>query len=463
MSKRPRVHFASQGSTKRSRKQCFKSPFGFNVTAYSNLIVKPCPLGAVTHQLTNTILRFRDGEPAFSEPNKVFEVDKVEGLYVRLKGVSERILVSSCHTNHTVSIYKLAHEILAILHSRPRVRLVKGQRANPLEVDMRTAIATERGHSEEQVWLNARFEGKTVVLKTTTKLDSMLRYVLEAMIHETIMRRRPCYVPMLHFVAFEQVARGEKNRLILCSEQLRRKSVFSWIHSMRSFHPRKDDLNVRLWKMLNRVCQCLRTLQESVSFSHRDCHCNNVYYDDDNRRPDHVKFIDFDWSSILFNGQRLSVPRHLFDSARPKYAKNKSIDLCIFLRTIGPALRKPVSLQSKTQFTEKDMVDIRKWDEFECRTEMFYNNIWKPLMKRYERETEAFLRAEAKDSTVAMQLFKLNLGPKRTFGHIHGLRNLIKKNPKQGVELDYRLGYYEWSSMTPRAILNFLDTHRFTY
>lgn len=460
MSKRPRVYSAPHVQSKRTRTQRFKSPFGFDVAAYANLLVKPCPLGAVTHKLTNTIVRFRQGEPEFFKPAKAFQVENVQGLYVRLKDESERILVSSCHTKHTVSIYKLAHEILRILHSKPRVRLVQNSPANHLEVDMRTAIATERGHSEEQVWLNARFEEKTVVLKTTTKLDSMLRYVLEAMIHETIMRHRPSYVPTLHFVAFQQVARGQKDRLILCSEQLRRKSVFSWIHSLRSLHPRKNDLNVRLWKMLKRVCQCLRSLQESVSFSHRDCHCNNVYYDDNNQRPDHVKFIDFDWSSIMFNGQYLSVPRYLFDTARPKYAKNKSVDLCIFLRTIGPALRKPVSLRSKTQFNEKDMADIRKWNDFEYKTQKFYSNIWKPLMERYERETESVLQAKAKESTVAMQLFKLNLGPKRTFGHIHGLRNLIKGNPKHGIELDYRLGYYEWSSMTPEAILNFLDKHK---
>lgn len=463
MSKRSRVHDAAPIQTKRHRYQRFTSPFGFDVTAYSSLLAEPCSLGALTHSLTNTIVSFRQGEPIFFKPKETYTVETVEGLYVRLKNVPKRALVSSFHTKHTVSVFEMAHELLRILHRKPRVRLVNSAAVTAMDVDMRTAIATERGHSEEQVWLNAQYQGRTVVLKTTTKIDSMLRYILEAVIHETIMRRQPGYVPTLHIVAFQKVARGERDRLILCSDQLKRKSVFSWICSMRSLHPRQNDLSIRLWKMLKRVCQCIRKLQESVSFSHRDCHCSNVYYDDNHPRPDHVKFIDFDWSSIEFNGRTLSVPRYLFDTTRPQYAKNRSVDLCIFLRTIGPALRKPQSLKAKTSFTSKDMVDIRKWNVFERKTSNFYNNIWKPLMERYERETEIFLRNKAKHSSVAMQLFKLNMGPNRKFGHVHGLRNLVKENRNSGIELDYRLGYYEWSSMTPDAILAFLDEHRFAH
>ena len=415
-------------------------------------------MGPYTHMLTNTILKFVNNKPRFSKPEKVFEVEELQGLYVKLKGVSTRVEKAYCHTRHTASIYKLSHELLRVLHSRPRIRMIEEACANHLEVDMRSAVSTVRGTAENQVWLRAKYQGRKVVLKTTTKIETMLRYVIEEVIHEIIMRQSPSYVPALKFIAFAQTADGERDRLVLCSEQLERKSVNAWICSLHSLHPRAN-INIKLWKMLRHVCICLKNLQKFAHFTHRDCHSNNVYYDE-NCNPDHVKFIDFDWSSIIYGGHTLSVPRHLFDTARPSYAKNRSVDLCIFMRTIGPTLRTPLSLKKKVTFTRKDMTSMNKWNSFEERSELFFEHIWKPIMARYERESENTLKARAATSKEAMQLLKMNIGPKGEFSHKCGLVYLSKQNAKSVNEFDYRMGYFEWPSMTPDNILTFLDKQR---
>lgn len=457
MSKR-RHERGDEVPAKRYRQTGFQSPFGFNALSYLNLVSKPGPIGPYTHMLSNTIIKVVNNKLQFSKPEKVFEVEELQGLYVKLKGVAARVEKSYCHTPHTASIYKLAHELLRILHCRPRIRMIKNACANHLEVDMRSAVSTTRGSSENRVWLRAKHQGQKVVLKTTTKIETMLRYVIEAVIHEIIMRRSPSYVPALKFIAFAQTADGERDCLVLCSEQLERKSVNAWIWSLHSLHPRAN-INIKLWNMLRQVCICLRNLQKYAHFTHRDCHSNNVYYDE-NCKPDHVKFIDFDWSSIMYGGHTLSVPRHLFDTSRPYYAKNRSVDLCIFLRTIGPTLRTPLSLKKKVSFTRKDMTSMNKWNIFEERSALFFEKIWKPIMTRYERESEKILKARASTSKEAMQLLKMNVGPKGEFSHGHGLVNLSKRNPKSVNEFDYRMGYFEWPSMTPDAIITFLEQQR---
>lgn len=429
--------------------------FGFHTTPCLDLLVKPCAIKSFTHRLDNVILRFENGQPIYNHPNKKIEIQTLpNSLYVSYKKTSERILKSSCHTPHTESLFKMAHELLRILHRRQRIRFVRHDTRHDFEVDMRHAHSSERGHAEDKVWLNAKYRGQTVILKTTTKIGSMLRYVIEAMIHQHMQRHCSSYVPTLFFVGFQSVNKGQRDRFVLCSSQLKRASVFSWVRSLRTLRV-QSNVSVKLWKMLKRVCHCLMNLQQHVQFTHRDCHCNNVYYDDADNKPDHVKFIDFDWSSIMIGDHVVSVPRYLFDTTRASYAKNRSVDLCIFMRTLGPLLQTPERVKRSGRRS-----DLSEWMTFERKTNRFYKHIWKPLMQRYERESEIILKRNIAQTKVAMQLYKMNLGPDKTFGHAHGLLNLAKTNVKQVGEFDYRMGYFEWPCMTPTSVLAFLDSHK---
>tara|TARA_B110000008_G_C16978824_1_gene567424 strand:+ start:7049 stop:8458 length:1410 start_codon:yes stop_codon:yes gene_type:complete len=441
--------------TKRSR-HIDHRPFGFDYTPYVNHIANPVPLGHTSHLLSNPIVGFLKNDPCFFKPEKVFRIENISGMFANVRGTSKRFLKSVFHTPHTVSAYKMAHDLLKIIHKKPRITLVRGPAKNEMEVDVRECMKTGRNHAGDQVWLNAMHQGRRVVLKTSTKLTSILRYLIEAVIHDQLMRRTPSYVPALKLVAFAKVKKGEDDLFVICSEQLRRPSVYAWIRTLPSYHHKKN-LNIKLWHMVRNVCLCMRNLQRHAQFTHRDCHSSNVYYDDSSRSS--VKFIDYDWSSIIINGHKLSVPRELYDTARHAYARNKSVDMCVFLRTIGPALIAPPALAKKIhsgQANAKESVEFHKWMDFEARTSKFYKFVYNPLMERYERESERFLKANVADKA-AMQLLKLNMGPKGTFGHFHGVKNLTKVKKDGGIAFDYRMGYFEWRCMTPESILSHLE------
>ena len=73
-------------------------------------------------------------------------------------------------------------------------------------------------------------------------------------------------------------------------------------------------------------------------------------------------------------------------------------------------------------------------------------------MMRYEEETKHFLKQNSSTDTAALQLYKMSTSNQSVSGeysHEHGL----KHHPKI---FDYRMAYYEWSSMTPTAIIEFM-------
>ena len=208
------------------------------------------------------------------------------------------------------------------------------------------------------------------------------------------------------------------NRLVIASEQLCTPSVTTFLSTIQN---RSDRI---VWHMVRNVCLAIRRMQRSAAFTHRDCHISNVYYND---RRKLVKFIDYDWSSIRVRGQKISVPRHLFDTTRPEYTHNRSVDCCVFFRTLGPALG---------------------------RAEQFKNMVWRPLMDRYERESQAFLFRKSATDTAALQLYKMSTADGRLrgkYGHKYGVAN--KK-----VEFEYLMGYYTYTCMTPESILKFLES-----
>ena len=451
-------------AAKRFCRAGFSNPFGFQTTACFDVVRRPGPIGETTRLTNNVVTSFRNDKPVFTRPKQIFSVNKVDGIYVHTREHKSPILKAQCHTEHTLSVYRMAYDIYQMLLRKPRVKLVEREAAHANEISLQGARKLNRpAHSA--VWVHAKYLDQNVVLKTTTRLSTMYSYIIEAVIHERIMRRSPMYVPKLIRVAFESRP-SKEDRLVICSEELRsHKSVFNWLMELRG-----SNTNFRLWKMLRMVCKSLDNVQRVSKFTHRDCHCNNVYYDETSRK-EKIKFIDFDWSTIDV-GKIVSVPQYLYDTTRPKYGQNKSVDVCVFMRTLGNAIRKIIQkeqeLREATEFTPATMKAYRYIMENGSPVRKFYDHIWKPLMARYEKESRIVLNKNAGDS-VAVALFKLNRGPDKSFGHEHGIRNLdmvakakraLGRKADGGKIFDYRMAHYEYPCMTPKLVIAFLDENR---
>ena len=472
MSKRSSPSSSSNApAAKRFRLSVARSPFGFDTGVVSSSIHRPVPPGKLTHVITNAIHGFRNNnfcDPLFSRPNDIFHVKEVDGMFVKVKESKEPLVKAQCHTPHTLSITKMACDLYETLLRKPRVNLVKRKPTNPSEIDISSAMHINRHKDENSVWIGAQYDSDSVVLKTTTQRDTMYSYLIEAVIHERLMRACPTYVPRLIKVAFETKRPGAKDRLVICSQQLKKHvSVFNWAKKLRG-----RQTNFRLWKMLKYVCICLNNVQQRAKFTHRDCHCNNVYYDEGNKR-ECVKFIDFDWSSIrTTNDSVIAKPRYLYDSDRKCYGKNRSVDLCIFMRTLGNTLGEIMKNEHEIlhadTFTKDTIAQHRDLVENGSKVKKFVDFIWKPLMLRYEVESKTILQKNL-SSRCAQQLYKMNLMPNKKFSHMHAIQSLetkaqkLRKSGKKadgGLIFDYRMGHYEYACMTPDQIIEFLDEHR---
>jgi hypothetical protein len=395
-------------------------PFGFDLDPFVSRLVAPTKLGVKSHSIQNLILRFERGQPIFQHPKNDYKITGVRGMYATIKGQTKSKFVSELHTSHTVHLYEMAHNILTKIRGQPPVYLVKSASREFKTVDIRRAKFNSRQNKKTTVFLNARHLDKEVVLKTTKDPHMMLRYVLEAVIHDLLKQRSNTCVPQLCFVGITKT-----QRLIVCSEQLQLPCISTWVNTLNR---RNNDQH--LFWMLKNVCNAMAIIQRNAHFTHRDCHTGNVYYDERNRR---IQFIDFDWSCIRWSGKIISVPRHLYDTTRGAYGNNRSVDMCRFMRCLGEQIQ---------------------------RAPVFKEKIWTPLMQRYEDESrETLLRKAAGYNDVsgelaALQLYKMGLNNKRKYSHVVGYE-------KYNKEFDYYMGYYEWSSMTPQAIQQFIFRRKF--
>jgi len=341
------------------------------------------------------------------------------GLYVHLEGSAKPIYISGMQTPHTISLYKMAHRIRTALLQQPSVVMKEENCWKFKEVDIRGALRQKRHAETNVIWLNAEHQQQKVVLKTTTSPSMQLTYIIEAVIHRVVSERAPHYLPRLHFVGFQ----GDS--LVVCSEQLQISSVSTFVGTLSQM---RQNPNILVWHMVRAACLAIRQVQRQAHFTHRDCHLSNVYYD---ARNNVIKFIDFDWSCVQVNGKIISVPRFLYDTTRPQYGHNQSVDCCVFFRTLGLAM--------------KNCTDFR-------------TQIYDPIMTRYELESKIFLKTQfASGDAAALQLYKMSTVNKKTkgeFAHKYGVER-FKTN------FEYHMGYYTWSCMTPDALLSFLEQYKF--
>jgi len=374
----------------------------------------------------------------------VYSVQQVNGLYAHIRG--KRVFISDYHTTHTVSLYAMAHSILSAL--APDVHINSTPSTSYRCIDISNATIKKRKNG--QIYMNALHMGRLVFLKTTSDPVVKLKYIIEAIIHHLLKNDSPGCVPILEFIG-----KTSDDTLVLCSEQLIIPSISTWVQTLQS-----RNKSTRLRRMLLRVCRAFIIVQRDAHFTHRDCHTGNVYYDETKQK---IQLIDFDWSCIHWRSSIISVPRFLYDTTRDTYGNNYSVDMCIFMRNLGKIVR------GAPEFMEL---------------------VWKPIMRRYEDETKNMIekfRTEinAINDTIrnnetllvqypenslqyrsqikhwgeiksreehhlvcAMQLYKLSTkdgSVKGEYAHKYGIE-------RSKANFDYRMGYFEWDTMTPRAI-----------
>ena len=199
-----------------------------------------------------------------------------------------------------------------------------------------------------------------------------------------------------------------------------------------------------------------KNVQQRAKFTQLRLYCNNVYYDEGNKR-ECVKFIDFDWSSIrTTNDSVIAKPRYLYDRSEMLW-QNRSLT-CIFMRTLGNTLGDIMENEHEIlhadTFTKDTIARHRDLVENGSKVKKFVDFIWKPLMLRYEVESKTILLKNL-SSRCAQQLYKMNLMPNKKFSHMHAIQSLetnaqkLRKSGKKadgGLIFDYRMGHYEYAA-----------------
>jgi len=424
--------------------------FGFAITPHLRVVVPPTQ-DLSTFTIANAITAFDDnGQPIFARPKHEFDIVNDNGLYVDIvwKTNSKRhtFLRGAIQTAHTISLYKLAINILKKLRNR---------RQSHDDIRSSATLLSGREHKNGQLYLNGTLGGKKVVLKTARHHKTQLTYILEAVIHLLLMCKAPSYVPELMRVSIDT-----SDQLVICSEQIMdMSSAFSWISTLKN-RPLRTNVNLKLWHMLKSFCNGLHQLQTRAGFTHRDSHSNNVYYMDPSRGRDaKITFIDFDFSSIRHGNTKICVPQVLYDTSRESYTQNKSVDMCIFLFTVNGTITKTLAARGQ-KFIAHILTPLMTQYQIEVR---------KKLLKTERPFREAKLAHEASPENqelkrrfiiakrkkyAALDIISLCTGNGGRFSLTNGIRNLPKE--KQ-LEFPYLMGFFEWKSMTPLSVMKLLD------
>lgn len=414
---RKRTHTQTNKSSKKFKVDR-PDPFGFDLAPHLSLIDEDTSFGEVSHHLTNFITGFGENGAMYKDPEKVWKTKDQTGLFATFEHSPQKVFKSGMHTKHTESVFKMAHSVLNELRNQAQATLGTEASFEFKQVDISKSQKQKRHKNANVLYLRAIHKGEWVVLKTTTDPMTQLIYVVDAIIHHHVHHTSSNYLTRLHFVAFS----GEA--LVVCSGQMTETSVCEYVNNIRKFSPRPD---IAVYNMVESFCLAIRHLQKKSHFTHRDCHTANVYYNPKNRC---TRFIDFDWSVVRCGKKIISVPRYLYDTTRPQYGRNRSVDCCVFFRTLGH------SLGNCPVFKEK---------------------IFDPLMQRYQLDCKQILQRKMdQGEKAAEQLYKMCTkrgNAESEFAHFYALQ--------RNKDFDYVLGYYTFTSMTPDIILKFLRENKF--
>lgn len=424
--------------------------FGFAITPHLRVVVPPTQ-DLSTFAIENAITAFDDnGHPIFARPEHEFEIVKDNGLYVdivwKVNSKRNTFLRGAIQTAHTISLYKLALNILEKLRHRRR---------SHDDIRSSATLLSGREHKNGQMYLNGTLDGRKVVLKTSHHHKTQLTYILEAVIHLLLMCKTPSYVPELMRVSIDT-----SDQLVICSEQIMdMPTAFSWISTLND-RPQMTNVNLKLWHMLKSFCNGLHQLQTRAGFTHRDSHASNVYYrDPSGGRHAKITFIDFDFSSIRHGNTKICVPQALYDTSRESYTQNKSVDMCIFLFTVNGTISKTLAARGQ-KFIAHILTPLMTQYQIEVKKELLKT-------ERPFREAKLAHKTSPEDQELkrrfiiakrkkyaALDILSLCTGNGGRFSLFNGIRNLPKE--KQ-LEFPYLMGFFEWKSMTPLSVMKLLD------
>jgi tRNA A-37 threonylcarbamoyl transferase component Bud32 len=425
--------------------------FGFDVSENLSIVSTERGILSNTSSLLNTIMGSDCSRPNYKHPFCLFQTDGYKGMYMPIQMLDNSdssakedtpMLIGEFHTIHTQSLFCLANRLLERIPCQPQVKFRGAERSakkNGQEIFQFKTVYTERaltpgGESvdavQSSVLTNCQHMGANVVLKKAKSIRDQQRTVLEALIHLYVEQKHPGFVPKLHFIAFTA-----ENALVVCSEQVSSPSVYDFVTKM--LPETEQSKNRALQTMVSSVCRALVTVQKS-NFTHRDLHTSNVFYDHHN---DKITLIDFDWSCISIAGKNVSVPRFLYDTTRKSYGCNKSVDMCIFIRNLV-----------KVIMTNGDL-----------RRLSFFKTTLLTIMKNYQSECKLMLCrkfASEKEKDAAFQLYRSSTYD-ATVHTEYKHRYALQRLGDDAVEFEYRQGYFEWKSMVPENIKNFIETGHF--
>jgi len=402
----------------KKQKLIMMQPFGIEMAPFLEQISTEYTMQNSCHALHNYISGVDNSNNViYQHAERKWSLTSTSGLFAKFKGDNNDIYISGMHTEHTESIYKMAHALKTALRLQQPVVMSNNVCSDFKHVNMSNARRQERHKTSNVVYMSAVHQQRQVVLKTTTDNATQLKYIVEALIHHRVSTLYPNYLAKLHFVAF----RGDA--LVVCMDQLQQTSVCSFLTTL---HQTVRNPDIAVFHMVKSFCIAIRNLQKYAGFTHRDCHTGNVFYDETEQR---IKMIDFDWSCIMWNDKTISVPRFLYDTTRQNYGKNKSVDCCVFFRTLGFSLN-------------------------HC--PHFKKVIYEPLMARYEQDCKnTLMKNFAEGDVAAKQLYIMSTENGKVSG------NYAHRFGTTNKQFDYKMGYYTYVSMTPSEILKFLDNSNF--
>jgi hypothetical protein len=420
--------------------------FGFDVLQLMKFIVpESLDVPPRMFMLDNVIESFEDNVPAYKYPESCLSMSthKLNGMFMPEQAEpnesdedneemveKEEELISEYHNHHTESIMRLATIALSQLKLQTPVTIdYNSVQTNTFKTIFAGDAVSPKGCLT--VLTNCVHMSKKVILKRATSKKEKQIMVIEAMIHLFV--NQNSFVPQIHFIGFTK-----DEALITCSEAVLCPSVHDFMTTQLSSGRYSLTQRSNMLKtMILKICDGFISLQK-LNFSHRDSHTSNLFWD---HHSNTATIIDFDWSSIIIRGQKISIPRFLYDTMRQTYATNKSVDICIFLRNVVNTLKHSSRLRQIP----------------------FFQNELTQIMLNYECEGKNLLSRDfinEKERKAAFQLYKKctkdNL-LRSSYSHQDGIRKL------GSVKFEYRQGYFEWKSMRPLNVKNFIETGRFLY